>query len=282
MRRKVPNGDELAEMGRRVPARRRRAVSQLGNKLTQSQLLSRVGSGSSRNACEKSGLGSTVSGRRGSETAKELVELVGGVEVGLKFAGGEFFAKIFEAAGEKIERGGKIFLIRKNDVAPGGIGAAGKAERIAKAGTCERDGQTVFVQAVIEKRAESDGGELREMRDESDGVVMLLGAEPEGAGADFLEKLKEGSNARFARGGACLRRQAFADERVGGVAKEVGIGVRDSGEFPARHGMPAQKERASITGKKAGSGFGNAQLGAAGVGDERVKGHVARNLGQEI
>src|SRR6266436_9054896 len=89
--------------------------------------------------------------------AEEFVEFVGGVEVGFKFSGGEFFAEIVEAAGEEIEGGGEDFLIGENDVAPGGIRAAGKAERIAEAGTCEGDGKAVFVEMVVEEAGEGDG-----------------------------------------------------------------------------------------------------------------------------
>jgi len=60
--------------------------------------------------------------------AEEFVEFVGGVEVGFEFAGGEFFAEIVEAAGEKIEGGGENFLIGEDDVAPGGIGACRRGE----------------------------------------------------------------------------------------------------------------------------------------------------------
>src|SRR5690348_3215419 len=59
--------------------------------------------------------------RKESKAAEELVEFVGSVEVGLKFAGGKALAKVIEAAGEKIESGGNDFLIGEYDVAPGGV-----------------------------------------------------------------------------------------------------------------------------------------------------------------
>jgi hypothetical protein len=68
------------------------------------------------------------------EAAEEFVELVGGVEVGFEFAGGEFFAEVVEAAREKIEGRGEDFLVGEDDIAPGGIRAAGEAQRIAEAG----------------------------------------------------------------------------------------------------------------------------------------------------
>jgi hypothetical protein len=60
--------------------------------------------------------------------AEEFVEFVGGVEVGFEFAGGEALPKVVETAGEEIERGGKNFAVGEDDVAPGGIGAAGEAQ----------------------------------------------------------------------------------------------------------------------------------------------------------
>src|SRR3989454_6534644 len=95
------------------------------------------------------------------QAAEEFVEFVGGVEVGFEFAGGEFFAEIVEAAGEEIECGGEDFLVGEDNVAPGGIGAASEAERIAQAGSGERDRETVFVEAVVEEPSQCDGGELR-------------------------------------------------------------------------------------------------------------------------
>src|SRR5260370_23361559 len=103
------------------------------------------------------------SGQPGRQAAEEFVEFVGGVEVGFELARGEFFAKIVETAGEEIERGGEDLLVGENDVAPSGIGAAGKAEGIAEAGAGECDGETVFIEAVVEERSERDSGKLREM-----------------------------------------------------------------------------------------------------------------------
>src|SRR6266850_3199663 len=118
---------------------------------------------------------------------EEFVEFVGGIEVGFELAGGEFFAEVVEAAGEEIEGGREDFLIGEDDVAPGGIGAAGKTERIAEAGTGEGDGKAVFVEMVVEKAGEGEGCELREMRGQADGVVVLLSAEPQRTRANFFQ-----------------------------------------------------------------------------------------------
>src|SRR5260370_4737255 len=128
------------------------------------------------------------------ERTQEFVEVIGGVEVGFELPRGEFFAEIVEPAGEEIERGGEEFLVGENDVAPRGIGAAGEAEGIAEAGTSEGDGQTVFIEAVVEKRSQRDGGKLRKMGCQADGVIMLLGAEPKRPSADFFEEVDEGGN----------------------------------------------------------------------------------------
>jgi len=130
-----------------------------------------------------------------SQRTEEFVEFVGGLEVGFKLAGGEFFAKIVEAAGKQIERGGEDFLISEDDIAPRGIGAAGEAERVAEARASERDGQAVLIEAVVKERRQSHGCQLGEMRGQSDGVIMLRGAKPERAGADFLKDFDEGRNA---------------------------------------------------------------------------------------
>src|SRR5207302_4159732 len=92
-----------------------------------------------------------------SQRTEEFVEFVGGLEVGFELAGGEFFAKIVEAAGKQIESGGKDFVIRENDVAPRGIGAAGEAERITEARASERDGEAVFVESVVKESSQGDG-----------------------------------------------------------------------------------------------------------------------------
>ena len=51
---------------------------------------------------------------------------------------------------------------------------------------------------IVEERGERDGGELREMRGQAHGVVVLLRAEPERAGANFFQNLQEGGDARIA------------------------------------------------------------------------------------
>src|SRR6516225_9255727 len=89
------------------------------------------------------------------------------------FAGGQPLAKIVEPAREQIERGGENSVIGEHNVAPGRIGAARQAQRIAKARTSQGDGQAVFVEAVVEKAGERDGRQLRKMRRQANRVVML-------------------------------------------------------------------------------------------------------------
>ena|SRR2546426_1101532 len=210
------------------------------------------------------------------QAAEEFVEFVGGVEVGFEFAGGKFFAEIVEAAGEEIEGGGEDFLIGENDVAPSGIGASGKAKGIAEAGTGEGDGKAVFVEMVVQEAGKSDRRELREMRGQADGVVVLLRAEPERTRADFFENLHEGEDARI----VFSRRRA--DESVGVATKKIGVGMCDSGEFPASHGMAAEEKRSVRCGIKFRGGFDDANFGAAGIGDERVSWGVARDFRKKI
>ncbi len=219
------------------------------------------------------------------EAAEEFVEFVGGVEVGFEFAGVEALAEVVEAAREEVECGGEDFAIGEDNVAPGGVGAAGETERIAQAGAGDGDGQAVFVEMIVEERAESYGGELGEMRDHADGVVVLLRAEPERAGADFFEELEEGVNAGIAlrwRCGRLTRVGGVGDQRVGRVAKEVGVGLRDAGDFAASHGVTAEEERGGGRGKIFGGGLRDAQLGAAGVGDQGVLGSEAGDFREKV
>src|SRR5438105_9294942 len=65
------------------------------------------------------------------KAAQQLVEFVGRVEVAFELAGSKAFAKVIETSREKVERGRKDFLVGENDVPPSGVGAAGKAQRIA-------------------------------------------------------------------------------------------------------------------------------------------------------
>src|SRR6266403_1273109 len=210
------------------------------------------------------------------QAAEEFVEFVGGVEVGFELAGGEFFAEVVEAAGEEIEGGGEDFLIGEDDVPPGGIGTSGKTERIAEAGTGEGDGKAVFVEMVVEKAGEGDRRELREMRGQADGVVMLLCAEPERARADFFQNFHESGDAPV------LFSRRRADESVGIATKKIGVGMGDAGEFPAGHGMAAKEERSVSCGIKFCGGFDDADFGAAGIRDERVSWGVARNFRKKI
>ena len=97
------------------------------------------------------------------EAAEEFVEFVGSVEIGLQLAGGESFAKIVDSAGEEIQGGGEDLLVGEDYIAPSGIGASGEAQGVAQAGAGERNGQAVFVESVVKKAGEGDGGQLREM-----------------------------------------------------------------------------------------------------------------------
>jgi hypothetical protein len=97
------------------------------------------------------------------EAAEKFVELVGSVEVGFEFAGGETLAEVVKAACEEIEGGGEDFLVGEDDVTPGGIRTAGETKRIAEARAGKGDGKAVLVEAVVKKSCEGDSGELREM-----------------------------------------------------------------------------------------------------------------------
>lgn len=155
--------------------------------------------------------------------AQEPVEFIGGVEIGFQFAGAEAFAEIVEAASEKIERGGEDFAVGENNIAPGGIRAAGQAQGVTESRASESDREAVFVESVVEKRGEGDGGELREMRCEADGIVMLLRAEPQWAGADLLKDSDKG------RDTGVVRVFGIPDQGIRGFLEKVSVRVRESG-----------------------------------------------------
>ena len=73
-----------------------------------------------------------------------------------------------------------------------------------------------------------------------------------------------------------------ADEGIGVVAKEVGVGVGDAGEFPAGHRMACEEEFGGVVGKKSGGFFCDTDFGAAGVGDESVGRGETSDFRQEI
>src|SRR5437868_671315 len=140
------------------------------------------------------------------------------------------------------------------------------------------------------------------MRGEADGVIMLRGPKPERAGADFLKDFDKGRNAGIVSGTGLIHRgrrtglltrqgyvptrhygfTRFGHQRVSVLAEKIGVGVGDSGEFPAGHGMAAEEERALFARKKLGGGLGDANFGAAGVGDERLRSSVARDFWKKI
>ncbi len=133
------------------------------------------------------------------------------------------------------------------------------------------------------KRAEGYGGELGKVRDHADGVVVLLGAEPQRAGADVFEELEKGVDARVAFRRRGIRRyRRVGDQRVGGVTEEVGVGLGHAGEFAAGHGVATQEERGGGGRKIFGGGLQDADLGAASVGDEGMLGSEAGDFGEEI
>src|SRR6266481_8659208 len=133
------------------------------------------------------------------------------------------------------------------------------------------------------------------MGSQADGVIMLLGAEPERAGADFFEDFDEGTDTwiadwisffgdgkRMALNTRHYGFERFGDQGVGVFAEKFGSGVRDTGEFPAGHGMAAKEERAIFAGEKFVGGLGDANFGAAGVGHKGMRRSVARDFRKKI
>jgi len=124
---------------------------------------------------------------------------------------------------------------------------------------------------IVKERAEGYGGELGEMRNHADGVVVCWRRAREG-GRRFFEELEESGDARVALGGRGISWDGrVGDERVGRVAEEVGVGLRDAGGFASGHGVTPRKSAVAGEEKFRG-GLRDAKLGAAGVGDEACLG----------
>src|SRR5258708_8782626 len=100
--------------------------------------------------------------------------------------------------------------------------------------------------------------------------MVCVDAKPGGGGADFFEDFNKGGDAWIALQGRC------ADERVRIPPKKIGVGMRDSREFPARHGMAAEEERPLFSGEEFCGGLGDADFGAAPVGNKGLRSSVAR------
>src|SRR5690348_4591320 len=114
------------------------------------------------------------------------------------------------------------------------------------------------------------------MRSKADRIIMLRSAEPERSRADFLEDFHESGDS-----GLFLSRRC-ADQRVSIAPKEVGVGVRDDGEFLRRHGMTAKEERPIVRRKPFFRSLRNAHFGAASIRDQGMSRSVPRNFRKEI
>src|SRR6266481_4062415 len=106
------------------------------------------------------------------------------------------------------------------------------------------------------------------MRGQANGIIMLRGAKPQRARADFLQDFDEGGNAGIVRvAGFISRRRStglntrhhgfgrFCDQGVSMFAEEIGVGMRDSRQFPAGHGMAAEEERTFSSGKSSSAAW---------------------------
>jgi len=97
------------------------------------------------------------------------------------------------------------------------------------------NGKAVFVEVVVKKTGEGDGRELREMRGQADGVVVLLRTEPRADVRRLFREFREGRDARI------LFSRRLADESVGVSTKKIGVGMGDAGEFRPAIGWPPRK-----------------------------------------
>ncbi len=114
------------------------------------------------------------------------------------------------------------------------------------------------------------------MRSKAHRVIVLLRADPERGGAKFRQNFHEGADARV------TITDHRTDESITGVAKEIGIGVGQAGRFAAGHRMPAEEQRPGLFGKIFGGDLRDAQLGAARIGDQRMRRRVTGDLRKQI
>src|SRR5262249_16059902 len=110
------------------------------------------------------------------------------------------------------------------------------------------------------------------MRCQAYGVVVLLRTKPEWPGANFFENSHEGGDPGVLLGGR------FPDQSVGVALEQFGVCVSYTRELLACHGVAAQKKGAAVGLKKVHSSLGDANFGAASIGDQRVGRGVARDL----
>src|SRR6516162_6111268 len=113
------------------------------------------------------------------------------------------------------------------------------------------------------------------MRGETDGIVVLLRAEPDRARASLFEHFDERRDARI------LRVVGFTNQRIGGALKQVRIGMRESGKFTAGHWVPTKKDGPRLI-EQLQSSLVDAHLRAAHIGDQRVWRGVVRDFWKNI
>src|SRR5260370_6904922 len=132
------------------------------------------------------------------------------------------------------------------------------------------------------------------MRRQPDGVIMMRSAEPEWPRSDLLQNLDKRGNAGIVRGPSFFYRGSprlqsrnhvfgrFGNQRVGVLSEKIGIGGGDAGQFPARHGMAAEEQRALFTWENFGGSLSDTNFGAASVGDQRMRRGGTRTFRKKI
>src|SRR5271155_59604 len=110
---------------------------------------------------------------------------------------------------------------------------------------------------------------------------MLLRAQPQRARADFFQNFQERVYARVARRFFFVG-ASVANQRVRLPLEHVGAGVADSRDFASGHRMATKKDRSGGRMKNLQRGMHDAQLGAARIGNQRVRRGVLGDFWQQI
>src|SRR3974377_2009848 len=114
------------------------------------------------------------------------------------------------------------------------------------------------------------------MRRQADGVVVLLRSKPYRTCTDFFQNLDESGDPRV------IRVVSFANQRIGSALKKLRIGVSDAVKPSPRNRGPAKENWTNLFDKQLGGSLDDAHLGAAHVGNERVRGRVMRDFREQI
>lgn len=193
---------------------------------------------------------------------KDFIEAGGTIEVPGHVSRSEAGAdslKRRDQAGKSVVEGGAGAA----DARPEIVRAAGEAERIGEARPGERGGR--IARAFEHRFGQGDRGDLRQVGKKGEQAVVSGGVKPYGARPNGPEHGDEAANTvvfGFRGGGFGLA--GLADENVGGVAEEIGVGVFDTAALATGNGMTAEetaRRQECAARLLADGGFGASSIG---------------------